>query len=379
MPSVSRRSHPTSTVGDFCRVMETIAPTALAQGWDNVGLLAGDPDARATKALLCIDLTRDVVDDAISKKANVVMAYHPPIFKPISTLRADSSDTDAVVFRCIAHGIAIYSTHTALDAADGGTNDVIAALCGIEATEPLEYVDRPGSRESKVITFVTEKDVEAVASAMFAAGAGTIGDYTKCSFRTAGQGTFFGGATTNPTLGQRGRMEFVDEVRLEAVVPNAALPDAIAALRHAHPYDEPAFDIVPLAPRPVRGIGRAGMLPEATTLNQLARRLKRKTHATCIQTVGESDAEASRAVIVVGAAGSLPFQAGVGSGDVIITGEIRHHDALTIRRSGCSAIALGHWASEHPTLAILAERLTKALPGVTVSVSSADADPFLAA
>ncbi len=373
---MKKRSKTATTVTNFCHAMEQIAPAALAQDWDNVGLLAGDPTATASKALLCIDLTPEVVDDAIVKKVDIIMAYHPPIFRPITTIRADSTDTDTGVFRCIAHGIAIYSTHTALDAADGGTNDVIAKLCGIETTEPLEYVDRPGSRESKVVTFVSEKDVEAVASAMFAAGAGKIGDYARCSFRTNGQGTFFGGETTNPTLGQRGRMEFIDEIRLESVVPNAALPGVIAAICDAHPYDEPAYDIFPLSPPPARGIGRAGQLSEPTTLKKLAQRLKRKTHATCVQIVGDMEEEVSRAVIVVGAAGSLPFKAGIGKGDVIITGEIRHHDALTIRRHGCSAIALGHWASEHPTLAVLADRLGAALKGIKVAISKADADPF---
>lgn len=373
------RAAAASTVADFCRVMEVIAPTALAQHWDNVGLLAGDPTGTITKAMLCIDLTPEVVDDAITQHANIVMAYHPPIFKPIARLCANSADTDAAVFRCITHGISIYSTHTALDAADGGTNDVIARLCGIEATAPLEYVDRPGSRESKVVTFVSEKDVEAVAEAMFATGGGRIGDYTRCSYRVDGQGTFFGGETTNPTLGERGRMEFIDEVRIETVVPNAALPDVIAALVNAHPYDEPAYDIYPLSSPPVRGIGRVGCLPQPVLLKKLAQRLKRKTRATNVQIVGDTEENVSRAVVVVGAAGSLPFKIGVGTGDVIITGEIRHHDALTIRRHGCSAIALGHWASEHPTLAVLADRLSAALTGITVSVSSADSDPFCSA
>ena len=158
MSGRKKRSN-TTTVADFCRVMDEIAPPALAQEWDNVGLLAGDPSAEANRVLLCIDLTPGVADEAIKKKADVVMAYHPPIFKPMATLRADSAGTDGIVFRCIANGIAIYSTHTALDAADGGTNDVIAALCGIEQTEPLEFVPTPGRRESKIVVFVPTGEV----------------------------------------------------------------------------------------------------------------------------------------------------------------------------------------------------------------------------
>lgn len=373
---MTRRSRSASTVAAFCDAMEQIAPVALAQTWDNVGLLAGDPTSVVNKVLLCIDLTPDVVAEAIAKRVDLVMAYHPPIFRPITSLRADSSEPDAAVFRCIAGGIAIYSTHTALDAADGGTNDVIAGLCGIESTEPLAFVDRPGSKSYKLVTFVSEKDVETVGSALFEAGAGKIGDYSRCSYRLTGQGTFFGGASTNPTLGRRGHMEFVDEIRLETIVPSEALPAVVAALTAAHPYDEPAYDIIPLQPPPVRGIGRQGRLSEPTPLKKLAQRLKRGTGAVNVQTVGDADGIVTRANIVVGAAGSLPFQAGVGPGDVIITGEMRHHDALSVRRRGASAIVLGHWASERPTLAALSDRLGSALSGLKITISESDRDPF---
>ncbi len=374
------------TVADFIGVMESIAPTALAQDWDNVGLLAGDLSAAVKRVLLCIDLTDPVVDEAIRNKVDLILAYHPPIFKPIRSLRVPSTDTDAVVFRCIRHGIAIYSTHTALDAADGGTNDVIASLCGIKETEPLEYVNEPrleARADLKVVVFVPAEHLEKVADAMFAAGAGHIGDYSRCSYRLAGKGTFFGGETTDPTIGERGRMEQVDEIRLESVVPTKALPAVVGAIYRVHPYDEPAFDIYPLRAKPTRGIGRCGKLPRPSTLSTLARKLKRATHAANLLVVGPSDRTVTRAIIVVGAAGSLPFRATCGadcpagqSEDVIITGEIRHHDALTIKRLNCTAIALGHWVSEHPSLAPLAQRIETALPGMTTHVSDADSDPF---
>lgn len=388
------------TTADFCDAMETIAPTALAQDWDNVGLLAGDTTAALRRALLCIDLTDPVVDEAIHSKVNLILAYHPPIFKPIHNLRVPGTDTNALVFRCIRQGIAIYSTHTALDAADGGTNDVIASLCGIKETEPLEYVDEPGRQEMKVVVFVPAEHVDSIADAMFAAGAGHIGEYTRCSYRLAGRGTFFGGEATDPTIGQRGRMEYVDEIRLESVVPSRSVPAVVAAIRKAHPYEEPAFDIYPLKAKPLRGIGRCGKLPRPTTLAALARKLNKniasRRHATAhlrlqparssarvrragaVQIIGPPDRRVTRAVIVVGAAGSLPFRTALTPEDVIITGEIRHHDALTINRLGCTAIALGHWSSERPTLPILAQRLEAALPGISVQVSDADSDPFQA-
>ena len=375
---MSRRSQASNrhNVAGFSDAMEAIAPTGLAQSWDNVGLLAGDLSASIRRVLLCIDLTVDVVDEAIRGKVDLILAYHPPIFKPIAALRVPSTGTDEAVFRCIRQGIAIYATHTALDAADGGTNDVLARLCGIRKTEPLEYVDDPGESEVKVVVFVPGDHVEDVADAMFAAGAGHIGDYNRCSYRTAGQGTFFGTETTSPTIGKRGRMEYVDEVRLESIVESQALPAVVSAIRRSHPYEEPAFDVYPLKPRPVRGIGRCGRLTRPTPLGKLARKLKRATQSASVQVVGPLDRAVNRAIIVVGAAGSKPFSSALASQDVIVTGEIRHHDALTIQRLGCTAIALGHWASERPVLEPLARRFEAALPGITAQVSDADRDPF---
>jgi len=364
------------TVAHVCHCLENIAPPGLAQSWDNVGLIAGDLGAPVERVLLCIDLTQAVVAEAVSGKAGLILAYHPPILKPISSLSVPGDGTDATVFRCVRQGIAVYATHTALDAADGGTNDVLAELCGIVETEPIEYVESPDGAECKIVVFVPREHVEAVADAMFDAGAGRIGDYTRCSFRAAGQGTFLGGLETQPVVGKRGRLERVDEVRLEIVTQAADLAAVVQALRSTHPYEEPAFDLYPLKGRPVRGMGRVGPFTRVTTLGSLARKLKRVTHAACVQIVGSPDHEVDRAVIVAGSAGSLPFRVPPRDGDCLITGEIRHHDALTLLRRGGSAVALGHWTSERPVLFALAEQLQGALPGVRVRVSAADSDPF---
>ena len=366
----------TTIVADACAALEKIAPTALAQDWDNVGLLAGDLQAPVRRVLLTIDLTGPVVDEAIRKKIDLIVSYHPPIFKPIRSLRAPGCGMESLVFRCIHEGVAIYSPHTALDAADGGTNDVIADFCGVSQTEPLEYVDATVEDQCKFVVFVPSERAERVASAIFEAGAGHIGDYTRCSFRTPGEGTFLGGRTTHPAIGQRGKMEYVQEVRLESIVRTKDLPTVVRAMRGAHPYEEPAFDIYPLKPAPVRGIGRCGRLSKTTTLEKLAQRLRVQTKAHGVQIVGERGRPVEEVVIVAGAAGSLPFRIPLSSRHVIVTGEIRHHDALTIGRYGCSAIALGHWASERPVLKPLAGRLAELLPGLSMSISAADRCPF---
>ena len=374
--SAKRSKRRIATVAEACDVLDAIAPIALAQSWDNVGLLAGDHDAPVRRMLCCIDLTPAVVDEAEAAKIDFVMAYHPPIFKPVSRLTIPGDGAESAVFRCIRSGIAVYSTHTALDAADGGTNDVIAAHCGVRDTEPLEFVDDPRTDECKVVVFVPPDEVDEVANAMFDAGAGHIGGYSNCSYRLAGHGTFLGGEGTNPAVGTWGKMERIDEIRLESIVSRPDVPAVVAAIRRTHSYEEPAFDVYPLHAHPVRGIGRRGNLPTPTTLGKLARKLKKACAAPTVQIVGSHDQPIGRVIIVVGAAGSLPFRGRLLEDDVIITGEIRHHDALTICRRGCSAIALGHWASERPVLIPLAARIGAALPGVEVRVSHRDADPF---
>lgn len=373
---MTRSSSANHTLADFVAAMERIATTALAQSWDTVGLLAGDRHARVHRVLLCIDLTDSVISEGVSKKCNVVMAYHPPIFKPISRLIHPGDGTDALVFRAIREGLAIYSTHTALDAAVGGTNDALAQLAGAVDLEPLEYVDQPHSSECKLITFVPHAHVDAVAMAMGAAGAGRIGDYSQCSFRTPGTGTFLGGESANPAIGKKGTLESVEEIRLEMVVPTRRLPKVVDALRSTHPYEEPAFDIVPLQPKPVFGIGRVGRVSTPTTLKSLADKLTKETGATCVQSVGDTNQQITRVIVVAGSAGTSPFKIPLSSSDAIITGEIRHHDALAIHRKGCCAVALGHWASERPVLPVLARRIETELQGVEAIVSTADYDPF---
>jgi dinuclear metal center YbgI/SA1388 family protein len=355
--------------------MDAIAPVKLAQKWDHVGLVCGDQGDRVRRVLLCIDLTQAVVDEAFARQCELVMAYHPPLFKPITALTRRTTGTESCVFQCIRKGVAVYSTHAALDAADGGTNDVLAGLAGVLKPAPLEYVDTPTRAEYKFVTFVPDEALPRVSEALFKAGAGLIGNYSNCSFRSHGQGTFLGGDATNPAVGRQGHLETVDEFRLECVVRDSELAYVVAALRSAHPYEEPAFDIYPLKPPPTDGMGRVGWLKK-TKLGKLAAHLKRVTEASCVQIVGEQDNLVSRAIIVAGSAGSMPFAIPPERGDVIITGEMRHHDSLTVLRRDTGAILLGHWASERPVLKPLASRLVSALPSIKVLISECDRDPL---
>jgi len=362
--------------------MEAIAPTWLAADWDNVGLLVGSGDWPANRLLLTIDLTPDVAMEAIRKKTDVVIAYHPPIFRAIKSMRPNLVDQEGIAAEMLSRRIAVYSPHTALDSAEEGTNVTLARLAGVADARPFSAAVSP-SGACKIVTFVPANAADTLAEAMFAAGAGRIGDYEKCSYRLEGRGTFFGADSTNPAVGRKGRLESVAEIRLEVIVPNRRLGDVTSALRRAHPYEEPAFDIYPLAGEPLStlGQGRVGLFEKPTRLRDLAQRLASMVCAIAPAMVGRPSAAIRRAFVCVGAAGSLPFETDAGpcgAGDVIITGEIRHHDALRYERCGAAAIALGHSTSERPVLKPLGAMLRKRLPGVQIDISRKDRDPLQA-
>jgi dinuclear metal center YbgI/SA1388 family protein len=370
------------SICDVNAVIGRIAPRSLAADWDNVGLIVcGKGTEPCRRILVTGDLTPPVLAEATRARSDLIVSYHPPIFRPIKRLATLGWDAEDLAAEALARRIAIYSPHTAWDAAPGGTNDALAAILGLKAMRPFTYAPVAPGRESKIVVFVPADHVDRVAQAMFDAGAGRIGDYTHCSFRIPGQGTFFGTESTKPRVGRRGRLERVDEIRLEAIARNSAVPRIVAALRSTHPYEEPAFDIYPLADHPSDrvGQGRIGDLPKRTRVRDLARSLKRRLRAANVSVVGDGRAIVRRAMICAGAAGSLPFElrgAVLTPGDVVITGEIRHHDALRYLRMGAAAIALGHWASERPGVDALARRLARELPQVDVRRSRADADPF---
>ena len=363
------------SVADLAHAMEAIAPSALAEPWDNVGLVIGDPAAPLTGVLLCIDLTLEVIEEAKTLGASAVVAYHPPIFKGLKRFTPGSAES--VAYEAMAAGLAVYSPHTALDVAAGGTNDVLADLLGLDGREPLS--PRPsGDAGQKLVTFVPSDAVDRVADAMFNAGAGRIGDYDRCSFRTPGTGTFRGGDASNPAAGERGRDERADELRLEVVVPVRRSAAVVTALRESHPYEEVAFDLVPLAADPTRmiGLGRIGDLLEPLTCDDFLHRVRRQLGVPVVLVAGPTSQEVRRVAVCAGSCGELLDDAAKRGADVYVTGELRHHDALRASRLGLTAACVLHSNSERPTLAVVARRLEAALPGLRATTSERDCDPF---
>jgi dinuclear metal center YbgI/SA1388 family protein len=362
------------TVADFAAYLERFAPCGSAAEWDNVGLLLGDPAAAVERAMTCLTVTPDVVEEAVRERVHLIVAHHPVLFRAVKKLTANTPD-GRVVVPLLRSGVAVYSPHTAFDNCAGGINDSICAALGVLNVVPLR--PREAARQCKLVVFVPDSDLGKVSDAVFAAGAGVIGNYTECSFRLAGKGTFYGTDSANPTVGQKGRREDVDEWRLEVVVPERLVAPVVAAMRKAHSYEEPAFDVYPLMPGAGGGgEGRIGELAQATTLGELVARAKRELKAASVQVVGDLSRSVRKVAVACGAAGEYLVDSMRSNADVFLTGELRFHDALAARGAGIGVILPGHYATERPAVEMLAARLAAEWPGVAVWPSRAERDPL---
>ncbi len=363
-------------VRELIRVFESIAPPSLAAEWDNIGLLIGRGDDTVRRLLLCIDLTRAVLSEAKELKAGMVLAYHPVIFKPLGRL----TDQDApIALEAARRKLAVYSMHTALDAAPGGTNDVLADALGLTDRRPLEPAE--GLARAKIVVFGPAEDVQDVADAAFGAGAGRVGGYERCSFFSHGLGTFWGGPETSPTVGQAGRQEAVEELRLEITCPRSKVAQVVLAIEDAHSYETPAVDVYPLGATPTgAGMGRVGRLERPVTARTLLKRIREATGLRRLQVAWAPGTDASTkihaAACSAGSAGSMWRAAADAGAQLYLTGEMRHHDALAASAAGLSVVCTAHSNSERPALPYLAARIAAQVDDLEIHVSAADADPF---
>ncbi len=364
-------------VSDIAQTIEAIIPAALAQDWDNVGLLVGDADATVKNILLAIDVTKDVLAEARRLKADMIVSYHPVIWDGLKKITAQGPT--ATVYNLIKSGIAVYSIHTSLDVLAGGVNDGLAEILGIENAEPLgDFVQNPAGDTYKLAVFVPIEATAKLANAIYAAGAGNIGNYSHCGWSTEGTGTFKPLKDSNPTIGSKGRIEKVREMRLEAVVPVAKLDSVIAAMKKAHPYETPAFDVFRMHdPRGRFGLGRVGKLAKPMRVGPLIERIKKATGAKAVGLVGDPKRMVKSAAVCAGTCGSILNKVIAAKADLYLTGELKHHQALAAQEAGLTCICLSHTVSERFILKKLSRELKNRLKSVTIRISKKDADPFV--
>jgi len=353
---------PNDTVGDWVALVDRTWPERDAESWDRTGLQVGDPAAPVGTVLVCLDVTPEVLDEAERAGAQLVLAHHPLLFRPLERLTPDTA-SGALALRAARAGIALLAAHTNFDVAAGGTSDPVAELLGLRDVRPLVPA-RLGDagQQLKLVTFVPAEHTEAVLAALSEAGAGVIGEYTSCSFRVSGTGTFRPSARANPAAGQRERLNHEAEERLEMILPRARAAQAVAALRAAHPYEEVAFDLVPLvaAPEAGKGLGRIGQLPQPLALRDVAARLAEALPSPHLRSAGDPALQV-RTVAVCGGAGDSLVGAALGAGaDCYVTGDLRHHVALDALTMGMALIDAGHYATEAAALPHLRATLAEA-------------------
>jgi dinuclear metal center YbgI/SA1388 family protein len=382
--SLSRVTLAPSSLGEVVAVLDRLYPPRWAQDWDAVGLVCGDPDAPVRTVLLAVDAVAEVVAEAIEARADLLVVHHPLLLRGVHGVPA-TTPKGRVVHDLIRAGCGLYVAHTNADSARPGVSDALARVLGLDDLRPL--VPQPVDPLDKVVTFVPHPQADAVVDALAAVGAGAIGEYERCAWTTTGTGTFVPGEATAPAVGEPGRTEQVGETRVEMVLPRAARERVLAALRAAHPYEEPAFDVLELAPwSGPRGLGRVGDLPAPTTLAHFAEVVAAALPPTAqgVRVSGDPGATVRR-VAVCGGAGDTLFDAVRGSGaDVFVTADLRHHPASEAREAAAGGppflVDVAHWASEWPWLHGCCERLSGELArsGTTVDarVSAVRTDPW---
>lgn len=354
-------------------------PPHLAESWDSVGLVCGDPADSVERVLLAVDATDAVVDEALASGAQLLVVHHPLLLRGVDTVGAHTPK-GAVIHRLIRGGCALFTAHTNADSADPGVSDALAAALGLTVTGVIEPISARAL--DKWVVMVPRADAERVQDALFAAGGGRIGDYSECSWQTVGIGQFRPGAEANPVLGSVGMVEKVEETRLELVAERHLRGVVLDALLASHPYEEVAFDVLEHAALPSRqGLGRIGRLAESVSLREFTAAVRAALPDTVwgVRSAGDPDAMIET-VAVCGGAGDSFLEAVARLGvDVYVTSDLRHHPVDEhLRTGGPAVVDVAHWASEFPWCAQAQRVLDTAFgaEGLTTAVSQLRTDPW---
>ena len=355
----------TRSVGDLAADLGKRFGHAKAAGWDPVGLQFGDPAADMSTAAVCHEVTPQVADELVAAEVDLAVTYHPLLFRPVTSLVAGPGPA-GLAHRLIAGGVALMAVHTAFDVMPGGTADQLARTVGLEQSDG--FGPAWGVKAAKIITFSPAEDVDAIADAMTVAGAGQIGAYTACSYRSEGIGTFRPAAEAMPYSGQRGALNREPEIRIEMVCPERRVPAVVAALVAAHPYEEPAFDVVETKSN-AGFIGRQGRLPDPLPLAELADRVAGQLGGVTRVAGG---GVVSQVAVVPGSGGSYLLD---NDADVVITGDVSHHQARAALAAGKAIIDPGHAATERPGVRALYAAVTETFDS-TIDLTNLNPDPW---
>jgi len=373
----------TVKLAEIIDVLDAAYPPRLAQSWDSVGLVCGDPSEVVDSVTIAVDATPSVLAQVPDR--GLLLAHHPLLLRGVDSVSADTAK-GALVHSMIRTGRALFTAHTNADSASPGVSDALADALGLEVSDVLSPVPA-GPELDKWVVYVPSNTPEnpetaaAIRAAMFSAGAGQIGDYSQCSWSVAGTGQFLPHDGATPAIGTVGTVEHVAEERVEMVAPASRRAAVLAGLRSAHPYEEPAFDIVALQATPADvGVGRIGALPSPESLSAFVSRVHDALPPTSwgVRASGDAAASVSRVAVCGGAGDSLLAEVAACGVDAYVTADLRHHPADEHRRvSEVALVDVAHWASEYPwcgqAAQLLLDHFGASLP---VLVSAVRTDPW---
>ena len=359
-------------VKDISKVLERFAPLALQESYDNSGLLVGDPNMEVSGALLTLDVTESVIDEAIEHKLNMVVAHHPLIFGGIKKLTG-KNEVERCLVKAIKNDIAIYASHTNTDAAINGLNRKFADILNLKDIKPLSPAN---VGLVKLVVFVPSDHAEKVRNAIFEAGAGHIGKYDCCSYNIEGQGTFRAGDDANPFVGEKGAVHFEKEVRIETILAEHIKGQVISAMIRSHPYEEVAYDIYPLQNKwEGAGIGMIGILENPIDAKEFLQQLKEKLNIGSLRYTNLPD-KPVRKIAVCGGSGAFLIDRAISAGaDVFITGEIKYHDFFKAEEKIVLA-EIGHFESEQFVKEVFEELLQENFSKFAVRLSEVNTNPI---
>jgi dinuclear metal center YbgI/SA1388 family protein len=351
--------------------LESIAPPALQEHYDNAGLIAGDAGWDCTGIICSLDAIEEVVQEAIEKKANLIVAHHPIIFSGLKKINGKNY-VEKTVITAIKNDIAIYAIHTNLDNVIDGVNGRMADVLGLQNRSILLPKE---NTLKKLFTFVPVEKAEEVRNAIFAAGAGRIGNYSECSFNTEGNGTFKVGDEARPFVGEKGERHTEKEIRVEVIFPAYLEYGIITALKSAHPYEEVAFDVVPLSNQhPETGAGIVGELPGALEEIAFLEQLKQSFGLSIVRHSPLTGKKIKRVALCGGAGSFLVSRALSSSADAFVTADMKYHEFFDA--NGRLLIAdIGHYESEQFTISLLQEVLRQKFPNFAVLKTTVETNP----
>ncbi|MFB3895256.1 MAG: Nif3-like dinuclear metal center hexameric protein [bacterium] len=363
------------TVAKVVEIIETLYSPYLAIPGDKIGLQLGNPDQPVDRILISLEITPTVVEEAIKTKSNLIIAHHPLIYTPLLSL-VTSSPLAKMIANLIEHHIAVYIAHTNLDFAPDGTTRHIANLIGLQNQKNI--IPFTETKLKKLVVFIPATHIEKVAQSIFDAGAGVIGNYSECSFRTLGIGSFRAGNKAKPFLGKIEKLESVEEIRFETIVPEAKLTGIISAMLQSHPYEEVAYDIYPLDnPYPQSIVCISGKLTRPMKLAGFAKLVKQKLKLETIRIVGNRNRIIRTAAVIAGSGMSVLASVIKSGVDVFLTGDIKHHQAREAELAELVLLDIGHYSSEIIYLPILKQKLAAVLPAtISLYFAKKDSNPI---